>query len=99
MNSKYYIFGENGGKEFAEKNNVELLGQIPIVQSIREGGDNGTPAALDETSPMGKAYGELAQKVAQQVAIRNANLEPTKIVEITKLMEIILICKELEQLE
>ena len=59
-----------------------LLGQIPIVQGIREGGDTGNPVALDGNSEMGKAFDKLAASVAQQIAIRNAQLEPTKIVEI-----------------
>ncbi|MBN2175751.1 MAG: Mrp/NBP35 family ATP-binding protein [Bacteroidales bacterium] len=80
--NKYYIFGKEGGRKLAEESNVILLGQIPIVQSIREGGDNGMPAALDENSIIGKAFADLAANVAQQIAIRNANLEPTKIVEI-----------------
>jgi ATP-binding protein involved in chromosome partitioning len=80
--NRYYIFGKDGGKKLAEASDVILLGQIPIVQSIREGGDSGKPAALDPTSLTGKAFYELAQNTAQQIAIRNANLEPTKIVEI-----------------
>ncbi len=78
---KYYIFGENGGKNLADKHNVPLLGQVPIVQSIRESGDNGYPAVLkdDITS---EAFQVLAESVAQQVAIRNANQEKTQKVEI-----------------
>jgi ATP-binding protein involved in chromosome partitioning len=81
--NKYYIFGKDGAKKLAEESNVVLLGQIPLVQSIREAGDKGSPAALDENSVEGKAFMTLAKSVAQQTAIRNANLEPTKIVEIT----------------
>jgi len=81
--NKYYIFGKEGGKKLADESGVALLGQIPLVQSIRESCDNGNPVALDENSPVGKAFMELAQNTAQQVAIRNANLEPTKIVQIT----------------
>lgn len=81
--NKYYIFGKDGGKKLAEASGFKLLGQIPIVQSIREGGDIGKPVALDGSSIVGKAFDDLAQSVAQQIAIRNANLEPTKIVEIT----------------
>lgn len=81
--NKYYIFGKDGGKKLAEESDVVLLGQIPLVQSIREAGDEGTPAAVNENSVEGKAFMKLAQSVAQQLAIRNANLEPTKIVEIT----------------
>jgi ATP-binding protein involved in chromosome partitioning len=75
---KYYIFGKDGAKNLAGELNIPLLGQIPLVQSIREGGDNGLPAALDEGTPTGMAFMELAKSVAQQVAIRNANVEPTK---------------------
>jgi len=80
--NKYYIFGKEGGKKLAAESGVVLLGQIPIVQSIREGGDTGNPVALDGKSAMGKAFDKLAASVAQQIAIRNAQLEPTKIVEI-----------------
>jgi ATP-binding protein involved in chromosome partitioning len=70
--NKYYIFGKDGAKALAEKLNVPLLGQIPLVQSIREGGDLGYPTVLQETTPSAIAFKELAQKVAQQVAIINA---------------------------
>lgn len=80
--NRYYIFGENGGKRLADESNVVLLGQIPIVQSVREGGDKGSPVALDKESLIGEAFDKLAQRVAQQIAIRNAQQEPTKIVEI-----------------
>jgi ATP-binding protein involved in chromosome partitioning len=70
--NKYYIFGKEGAKALAEKLNVPLLGQIPLVQSIREGGDLGYPTVLQETTPSALAFKELAQKVAQQVAIINA---------------------------
>lgn len=80
--NKYYIFGKEGGKKLAADAQVELLGQIPIVQSIREGGDSGNPVALSGDTPIGKAFDKLASNVAQQIAIRNAKLEPTKIVEI-----------------
>lgn len=80
--NKYYIFGKEGAKKLAESAEVILLGQIPIVQSIREGGDNGAPVALNSSSAIGKAFDDLAANVAQQIAIRNANMDPTKIVEI-----------------
>lgn len=64
-NNKYYIFGQDGAKELAERLAVPFLGQVPLVQSIRENGDTGTPAALDVDSPTGKAFAELADKLAK----------------------------------
>jgi ATP-binding protein involved in chromosome partitioning len=69
--NKYYIFGKDGGKNLSEKYNVPLLGQIPLVQSIRESGDSGLPAAMKE-GPVGEAFKELAETLARQIAIRNA---------------------------
>ena len=63
---KYYIFGKDGGKEMAEKYGIPLLGQIPLVQDIREGGDSGEPAALS-SRPDGIAFLEIAQKVAESL--------------------------------
>lgn len=81
--NKYYIFGKDGGKQLAKKNDVAFLGEIPIVQSIRESGDEGTPAAIkDEIT--GDAFLTLAQNLAQQIAIRNASMEKTKVVEINQ---------------
>jgi len=79
--NKYYIFGKDGGKELAEANNVPLLGQIPLIQSIRESGDSGRPEILND-SEISEEFRNLAQNVAQQVAIRNASLDKTNIVEI-----------------
>jgi ATP-binding protein involved in chromosome partitioning len=78
--NKYYIFGKDGGKNLAEKFNVPLLGQIPLVQSIRESGDSGMPAVMKE-GPTAKAFSELAENLARQVAIRNATFAETKKVE------------------
>ncbi|MCS6823601.1 MAG: Mrp/NBP35 family ATP-binding protein [Cytophagaceae bacterium] len=69
--NKYYVFGKNGGLELAQKNNVELLGQIPLVQSIRESGDKGKPKVMDNDI-VAKAFIEFAEKVARQIAIINA---------------------------
>ena len=63
---KYYIFGKEGGLRMAEKYNIPLLGQIPIVQSIREGGDAGEPAALS-SRPDGLAFIALAEKLADSL--------------------------------
>lgn len=79
--NKYYIFGKDGGKKLAEKHNVPYLGQIPLVQSIREAGDIGYPAVMQD-SVTADAFKTLAQQTAQQVAIRNAQLAETKRVEL-----------------
>ena len=84
--NKYYIFGKDGCKKLAEKKNIPLLGQIPIVQSICEGGDAGKPSVLNEDSIVGKAFLEMADQVANQVAKRNATLDPTKKVEINPVL-------------
>lgn len=82
--NRYYIFGKDGCKKLAESMNIPLLGQIPIVQDIREGGDNGTPTALAGDSPESKAFAELAERVKKAVDERNKNLPPTQRVKITK---------------
>jgi ATP-binding protein involved in chromosome partitioning len=79
--NKYYIFGKDGARRLAEEINVSFLGQIPLVQSICEGGDNGNPIVNDESSPAALAFLQIAGKVAQQVAIRNATAPPAKTVE------------------
>lgn len=79
--NKYYLFGKEGGKNFASKNGIPLLGQIPIVQGICESGDNGNPVTLDSNSATAKAFDELAANIARAIAIRNVNLPPTRIVE------------------
>ncbi|MEX0987730.1 MAG: Mrp/NBP35 family ATP-binding protein [Bacteroidales bacterium] len=81
--NKYYIFGKEGCKNLAEKLGIELLGQIPLVQGICSSGDKGVPVAEKKDSPMGKAFGELAQKVVQITEKRNKEMAPTKKVEIT----------------
>ena len=80
--NKYFIFGKEGGKRLAEMFELPFLGQIPITMSIREGGDIGKPALLHGDSIAQKAIHEVAQQVARNISIRNANLDPTKVVEI-----------------
>ena len=82
--NKYYIFGKEGCKRLAEELNVPLLGQIPIVQSICEGGDQGKPVALNPDSITGKAFQELAENVVKQIDYRNEHLAPTERVIVTK---------------
>ena len=78
--NKYYIFGKEGCKTLAQEMNVPLLAQIPIVQSICDNGDNGTPAALNIDTVTGQAFLSFAQSVVTVVNRRNKELEPTKIV-------------------
>ncbi len=78
--NKYYIFGKEGGKRLAEEYELPFLGQIPLVQGIREGGDIGVPVMAGEDSVVKKAFTTFAQAAAQHIAIRNANREPTKLV-------------------
>jgi ATP-binding protein involved in chromosome partitioning len=75
--NKYYIFGKDGGKNLSEKYNVPFLGQIPLVQSIRESGDSGLPAVIKE-GVIAKAFTDLAEAMARQVAIRNATFAQTQ---------------------
>ncbi len=82
--NRYYLFGKEGAKRLAEEMNVPLLGQIPIVQSICEGGDNGEPVALNENSVTGRAFADLAANLVVQVVKRNAELPPTRIVKTHK---------------
>lgn len=82
--NKYYLFGKEGCKRLAEELNVPLLGQIPIVQSICEGGDAGKPVALDPNTITGQAFQALAENVVAQIDYRNSHLAPTQRVEVTK---------------
>jgi ATP-binding protein involved in chromosome partitioning len=82
--NKYYIFGKDGGKHLAEELNIPLLGQIPIVQSIREGGDTGVPVALNPDSITGAAFHTLAENIITQIAHRNEHQAPTERVQVGK---------------
>ncbi len=81
--NKYFIFGKDGGKKLAEKLNVPLLGQVPIVQSIRECGDSGEPVALNVDSITGLTFKNLSGKVVEAIEKRNKELPETKIVKVT----------------
>ena len=78
--NKYYIFGKDGGKNLAEEFDIPFLGQIPIVESIREGGDIGVPAMVGDDAITKKAFIDFASNAVRGIAMRNANLEPTEIV-------------------
>ena len=82
--NKYYIFGQEGAQNLATQLDVPLLAEIPIVQSIREAGDVGRPAVLQEGTPTSIAMDLMCANVVERVNWRNNNLEPTKIVEMTR---------------
>lgn len=81
--NKYFIFGEGGGKELAEKGETVLLGQVPITMGVREGGDQGKPVVLQEDNIAAKAFMEIAKNLTAQVKKRNEEMEVTHMVEIT----------------
>jgi len=81
-NNQYFIFGKNGGKNLAEEFDIPFLGQIPIVQSIREGGDSGIPIMASDDELTKKAFLDFAGNAARGIAMRNANMAPTEIQEV-----------------
>jgi ATP-binding protein involved in chromosome partitioning len=81
-NYKYFIFGKDGGKNLAEEFDIPFLGQIPIVESIREAGDIGVPAMVGDDAITKKAFMDFAANAVRGIAMRNANMEPTEIQEI-----------------
>jgi ATP-binding protein involved in chromosome partitioning len=74
-NNKYYIFGKEGTKNLAQKLNIPLLAEIPLVQSICDAGDLGKPAVLNEGTPVAVAFMEMSKNIAQQIAIQNAKVK------------------------
>jgi ATP-binding protein involved in chromosome partitioning len=81
--NKYYIFGKEGAKNLAEDLDIPFLGEIPLVQSIREAGDNGRPAALQEGTPLAEAFKVLTEKVVEETNNRNEILPPTEVIQMT----------------
>ena len=82
-NNKYYIFGKEGAKNLAADLQVPFLGEVPLVQSIREAGDYGRPAALQTASPLEGIFENITRNVVQEVVNRNENLAPTEAIKIT----------------
>jgi len=80
--NKYYIFGKEGGKRLAAEYEIPFLGQIPLVQSIREGGDEGVPVMIGDDEVSKKAFREFADHVVRSISMRNANLSSEKVAEI-----------------
>ena len=81
--NKYYIFGKDGAKHLAEDITTKFLGEVPLVQSIRESGDVGHPVALQENTSLEKAFTEITKAMVSELLNRNANLPPTEVVRIT----------------
>tara|TARA_R110000787_G_scaffold13816_4_gene42987 strand:- start:5815 stop:6957 length:1143 start_codon:yes stop_codon:yes gene_type:complete len=81
--NKYYIFGKDGAKHLAEDIDTKFLGEVPLVQSIREAGDVGRPVALQKNTPLEKAFSEITKEMVSELLKRNANLPPTEVVRIT----------------
>jgi ATP-binding protein involved in chromosome partitioning len=82
-NNRYYLFGKGGGQRLAASLGIPLLAEIPLVQSIREGGDTGRPAVLSDDEPLSRtAFEHMAFEVARQVSLRNANMAPSQPVDV-----------------
>ena len=81
--NKYYIFGKEGAKNLADDLHVSFLGEVPIVQSIREAGDYGRPAAMQEGSIIASVFEEITKKVVEETVNRNQNLPASEAVKIT----------------
>jgi ATP-binding protein involved in chromosome partitioning len=79
---KYYIFGKDGGKNLADEYDIPFLGQVPLVQSIREGGDEGIPVMMSDDEISKKAFQDFADNVVRSISMRNANLSSEKVVEV-----------------
>ncbi len=81
-NNKYYLFGKEGGKNLAEEYDLSFLGQIPLVQSIREGGDEGVPAMVGSDEITKNAFRNFTAQAVRNIALRNANLPQTALIEV-----------------
>jgi ATP-binding protein involved in chromosome partitioning len=82
-NNKYYIFGQDGAKHLAEDIKTKFLGEIPLVQSIREAGDVGHPVALQNGTVLEKSFSNITKEMVSELLKRNENLPPTEVVRIT----------------
>ena len=85
-NEKHYIFGEAGVKYLSKDLNINFLGEIPLVKSLREASDFGRPGSLQESSEISDIFDDISKNVVEQLLIRNKELPPTKVVEITNLV-------------
>ena len=83
LDNKYYIFGQDGAKNLAEDIKTKFLGEIPLVQSIRESGDVGRPVAMQNGTVLEKSFNEITKEMVAELLKRNQNLPPTEVVRIT----------------
>ena len=83
-NNKYYLFGKEGGKRLADEYDLSFLGQIPLVQSIREGGDSGIPSMAGDDEISKKAFRDFTSATVRNIAMRNANMPKTQLISITE---------------
>jgi len=81
-NNKYYLFGKEGGRKLAEEYDLSFLGQIPLVQTIREGGDDGVPAMVGNDELTKEAFRQFTAQTVRNIAMRNANLPQTSLIEV-----------------
>jgi ATP-binding protein involved in chromosome partitioning len=81
--NKYYLFGKGGGEKLAQMSHSKLIGQIPLIQNIRESGDGGTPAVVNPNLSSSTLFKDLAKNIMEQVQKRNANQSPTKMVNVS----------------
>ncbi len=81
--NKYYLFGKGGAQQMAEQFEMPYLGELPLIQGIREGGDSGWPAVLDDGSPARESFLALGAALVRNVSIRNASAKPTSVVQMT----------------
>jgi len=81
--NKYYLSGQEGAKNLSNDLDVRFLGEVPIVQSIREAGDYGRPASLQEGTPVADSFVNIARNVVEEVVKRNDSLPPTEAIKIT----------------
>jgi ATP-binding protein involved in chromosome partitioning len=82
--NKYYLFGKEGGKRLADEYDIPFLGQIPLVQSIREGGDSGVPIMMSDDEVSKKAFQEFAGAAARSISMRNANMNAERVAEVVE---------------
>jgi len=82
--NKYYLFGKEGGMRLADEYDLSFLGQIPLVQSIREGGDSGVPAMVGDDEITKKSFRDFVSSAVRNIARRNASMPQTEVIQMTK---------------